>query len=74
MIITGLITLVTAVLFWYIFSLLFQHDTHAACARFFFPDSVTTAYFLTPEERVQAVQRIKVNQAGAENKHWKREQ
>ncbi|KAJ3517410.1 hypothetical protein NLJ89_g522 [Agrocybe chaxingu] len=57
MIITGIITLVTAVLFW-----------------FFFPDSPTTAYFLTPEERAQAVQRIKINQAGVENKHWKRDQ
>ncbi|TFK42325.1 major facilitator superfamily domain-containing protein [Crucibulum laeve] len=57
MIITGVITLVTSVLFW-----------------FFFPDSPTTAKFLTSEERVLAVQRIKVNQAGVENKHWKREQ
>ncbi|KAF9532168.1 major facilitator superfamily domain-containing protein [Crepidotus variabilis] len=57
MVITGIITLITSVLFW-----------------FFFPDSPTTAYFLTPEERVQAVQRIKINQAGVENKQWKREQ
>ncbi|KAK7467393.1 hypothetical protein VKT23_004449 [Stygiomarasmius scandens] len=57
MIITGIITLGTAVLFW-----------------FFFPDNPTTAYFLTPEERVLAVERIKVNQTGLENKHWKREQ
>jgi len=42
--------------------------------RFLFPDSPTTAYFLTLEERVQAIQRIKVNQAGVENKYWKREQ
>ncbi|KAJ2912369.1 hypothetical protein MD484_g8049, partial [Candolleomyces efflorescens] len=40
----------------------------------FFPDSPTTARFLTPEERVLTVQRIKVNQAGVENKRWKREQ
>ncbi|PFH54129.1 hypothetical protein AMATHDRAFT_38116 [Amanita thiersii Skay4041] len=57
MIITGLITLVTSVIFW-----------------FFFPDSPASARFLTPEERVLAVQRIKVNQAGIENKHWKKEQ
>ncbi|KAJ7510161.1 major facilitator superfamily domain-containing protein [Mycena galericulata] len=57
MIITGLITLVTSVLFW-----------------FFFPDSPTTARFLTVEERILAVERIKVNQAGVENKHWKRSQ
>jgi uncharacterized membrane protein YpjA len=44
MIITGLITLVTAAAFW-----------------FFFPDSPTTAWFLTPEERVSAVLRIKVS-------------
>jgi len=42
--------------------------------RFFFPDSPTTAYFLTAEERVQAIQRIRINQAGVENKYWKREQ
>ncbi|KAM6500306.1 Major facilitator superfamily domain containing protein [Amanita muscaria] len=57
MIITGLLTLITSVLFW-----------------FFFPDSPSNARFLTPEERVLAVQRIKVNQAGVENKQWKREQ
>ncbi|KAL0946783.1 hypothetical protein HGRIS_012956 [Hohenbuehelia grisea] len=57
MIITGLITLVTSVVFW-----------------FFFPDSPTTARFLTPEERKLAVLRIKVNQAGVENKRWKKEQ
>ncbi|THU84915.1 MFS general substrate transporter [Dendrothele bispora CBS 962.96] len=57
MIITGIITLFTAVLFW-----------------FYFPDNPTTAYFLTPEERIQAVERIKVNQTGLENKHWKRDQ
>ncbi|KAJ7047120.1 major facilitator superfamily domain-containing protein [Mycena alexandri] len=57
MIITGAITLVTSVLFW-----------------FFFPDSPTTARFLTVEERILAVERVKVNQAGIENKHWKRSQ
>ncbi|KAK7034005.1 hypothetical protein VNI00_012435 [Paramarasmius palmivorus] len=57
MIITGIITLVIAVLFW-----------------FWFPDSPTTASFLTPEERILAVKRIQVNQTGVENKHWKREQ
>ncbi|KAH7920140.1 MFS general substrate transporter [Leucogyrophana mollusca] len=57
MIITGIVTLITAVLFW-----------------FLFPDSPTTAWFLTPEERVLAVQRIQVNQTGVENKHFKLEQ
>lgn len=42
--------------------------------RFLFPDSPTSAWFLTEEERVMAVQRIKVNQAGIENKVWKQEQ
>lgn len=57
MLITGIITFVTAILFW-----------------FLFPDSPATAWFLTPEERVIAVERIKVNQAGVENKTWKRDQ
>ncbi|KAF7440591.1 hypothetical protein PC9H_000937 [Pleurotus ostreatus] len=57
MIITGIITLATSVIFW-----------------FFFPDSPTNARFLSPDERRLAVLRIKDNQAGVENKHWKREQ
>ncbi|KAI0748380.1 MFS general substrate transporter [Daedaleopsis nitida] len=57
MIITGVITFVVAVLFW-----------------FFFPDSPANAWFLTAEERVVAIERIKVNQAGVENKHFKKEQ
>ncbi|KAF9077162.1 MFS general substrate transporter [Rhodocollybia butyracea] len=54
MIITGLITIVTSVCFW-----------------FLFPNSPTTAWFLTAEERVLAVRRIMVNQT---EQHWKREQ
>ncbi|KAF5386728.1 hypothetical protein D9615_001838 [Tricholomella constricta] len=42
--------------------------------RFLFPDSPTNARFLTPKERAIAVQRIKVNQTGVENKHFKKEQ
>jgi len=42
--------------------------------RFFFPDSPTTAWFLTPEERAKAVLRIKENQTGVENKVFKKEQ
>ncbi|KII85708.1 hypothetical protein PLICRDRAFT_178743 [Plicaturopsis crispa FD-325 SS-3] len=61
MIITGLMTLITAVVYW-----------------FFFPDSPTNAWFLTLEERANAVRRIKQNarknQTGVENKHFKREQ
>ncbi|EKM55082.1 uncharacterized protein PHACADRAFT_208608 [Phanerochaete carnosa HHB-10118-sp] len=41
---------------------------------FFFPDSPTTAWFLTPEERVTAVARIRVNQTGVENKRFKKSQ
>ncbi|KAG6820635.1 hypothetical protein H0H93_013834, partial [Arthromyces matolae] len=41
---------------------------------FFFPDSPVSAHFLTPEERVKVVQRIKTNQSGIENKHWKQDQ
>ncbi|KAG9308683.1 MFS general substrate transporter [Chiua virens] len=57
MIITGCITLLVAVLYW-----------------FFFPDSPTNAWFLTPSERATAVQRLKENQTGVENKHFKKEQ
>ncbi|KAI0823552.1 MFS general substrate transporter [Trametes gibbosa] len=57
MIITGIITFVVAILFW-----------------FFFPDSPANAWFLTPQERVIAIERIKVNQAGVENKHFKKDQ
>ncbi|EJD04816.1 membrane transporter [Fomitiporia mediterranea MF3/22] len=46
----------------------------AVCYWLFFPDSPATAWFLTPEERVIAVNRIKANQAGIENKHFKKEQ
>ncbi|KAJ6626487.1 MFS general substrate transporter [Mycena sp. CBHHK59/15] len=57
MIITGILTLITSLAFW-----------------FFFPDSPTNAWFLTPEERAVAVLRIKENQTGVENKHFKKEQ
>ncbi|GAW05484.1 MFS general substrate transporter [Lentinula edodes] len=57
MIITGILSFITAAAFW-----------------FLFPDSPTTAWFLTPEERVTAIQRVKVNQTGVGNKHFKKEQ
>ncbi|KAF8800402.1 MFS general substrate transporter [Phlegmacium glaucopus] len=57
MIITGVLTLITALLFW-----------------FLFPDSPTNAWFLTPAERAIAVRRLKGNQTGVENKHFKKEQ
>jgi hypothetical protein len=40
----------------------------------YFPDSPTTAKFLTQEERIIAIQRVKVNQTGTQNKHFKKEQ
>ncbi|KAH9917079.1 MFS general substrate transporter [Fomitopsis serialis] len=46
----------------------------SVCFFLMFPDSPTTAWFLTPEERVLAVQRLQANQTGVENKRWKREQ
>jgi MFS family permease len=57
MIITGTITLITALSFF-----------------FLFPDSPTNAWFLTEDERAKAVRRIKENQTGVENKHFKKEQ
>lgn len=56
-IITGIITLITAIIYW-----------------FFFPDSPTNAWFLTPAERAIAIRRLKENQTGVENKHFKKEQ
>ncbi|KAF8188672.1 MFS general substrate transporter [Pholiota molesta] len=58
MIITGILTLCTA----------------AAFLCLFVPDSPTNAWFLTPTERSIAVRRIKENQTGVENKHFKKEQ
>lgn len=40
----------------------------------FFPDSPTSSRFLSAEERALAVERIKVNQSGVENKTWKKAQ
>ncbi|KAH7882087.1 MFS general substrate transporter [Phlebopus sp. FC_14] len=57
MIITGIITLILAICYW-----------------FLFPDSPANAWFLTLEERAKAVQRIKENQTGVENKHFKMDQ
>lgn len=57
MIITGAITLATAVAYF-----------------LWFPDSPATAWFLTPEERVMAIERIKVNQTGLGSKVWKKDQ
>ncbi|KAJ3877592.1 MFS general substrate transporter [Lentinula edodes] len=46
----------------------------SVCFWLFFPDSPTNAWFLTPKERALAVNRIKSNQTGVENKHFKKEQ
>ncbi|KIJ29236.1 hypothetical protein M422DRAFT_129392, partial [Sphaerobolus stellatus SS14] len=46
----------------------------AVCVWFYFPDSPATAWFLSHEERIIAVQRLKVNQTGIGNKRFKREQ
>lgn len=71
MIITGALTLVVAAAYWYLFpflcSMLLRHP------RFWFPDSPTTARFLTPRERAIAIERIKVNQTGVENKRFVRD-
>jgi hypothetical protein len=57
MVITGTLTLLTAIMFF-----------------FLFPDSPTNAWFLTEDERANAIRRIKGNQTGVENKHFKKEQ
>lgn len=41
---------------------------------FFFPNSPTSARFLTTDERVKVVLRVRENQAGVENKTFKGEQ
>ena len=70
----GLITLVASVLFWcavYSYHILLLVDLDY---RFLFPDNPTTAWFLTPSERVVAVARVRANQTGIENKHFKKAQ
>lgn len=41
---------------------------------FFLPDNPMTAYFLTQEEKIIAIERLRDHSTGIENKHWKREQ
>lgn len=61
MIITGILTLITAVAYWCVPSLYrWTVHTDRQHVRFFFPDSPTNAWFLTPEERAKAVKRIQV--------------
>lgn len=76
MIITGIITVFTAIVYWYIlyFIQLLLAGTLINIDRFVFPDSPANARFLTAEEKRLAVLRIRVNQTGVENKHFKPEQ
>ncbi|CAE6462461.1 unnamed protein product [Rhizoctonia solani] len=61
---------------WQWFFIITGAITLATAAAYFmwFPDSPATAWFLSPEERVMAIERIKVNQTGVENKVWKKDQ
>lgn len=49
-------------------------STLLCCNRFLFPDSPANARFLTKEDKKLAVLRIKQNQTGVENKHFKWDQ
>ena len=61
MLITGTMTLVVAICFWSVLTAQASGTTVThPLLRLFFPDSPTTAWFLTPDERRIAVQRIKV--------------
>ncbi|KAI0065989.1 MFS general substrate transporter [Artomyces pyxidatus] len=40
----------------------------------YYPDSPANAWFLNEEERIAAIQRVKGNQTGVENKHFKKQQ
>jgi MFS transporter, ACS family, allantoate permease len=74
-IITGLITLITAICYWSVLTIYpLLSSLKTDFPRIFFPDSPTNAWFLTKEERAIAVSRLKANQAGVENKHFKKEQ
>nr|KIR44537.1 membrane transporter [Cryptococcus bacillisporus CA1280] len=44
------------------------------CFWFFIPNNPMTAYFLTKEERIIAIERLRGNSTGIENKTWKKEQ
>ena len=74
----GIITLIASVLFWSGLRVLSMCATLTYVShwmnRFFFPDNPTTAWFLSPDERVVAVTRIRQNQTGLENKRFKKAQ
>ena len=62
MIITGAITLLTAVAFWCVILTNYWASLHKN--RFLFPDSPTTAWFLTTDERAKAILRIRTSFLG----------
>ncbi|RDW74873.1 membrane transporter-1 [Coleophoma cylindrospora] len=57
MIITGAITLVVGICFW-----------------FFIPDNPMKAHFLSKEEKIIAIERLRSHSTGIENKTWKKDQ
>ncbi len=61
---------------WRVFFLITGGLTLVVAVWFFlrFPDSPTTAKFLSEDEQLMAVERIRANNAGLENKQWKMEQ
>ena len=44
------------------------------CVLIWLPDSPVHAQFLTKEERIAALERVRDDQGGTENKHFKKEQ
>lgn len=73
MIVTGIVTFIVGIVFWY-YPHLLSVLLMLILVRFLFPDSPSNAWFLTPEERSKVVQRIKENQTGLENKRFKKHQ
>jgi len=61
MVITGTVTLLTAVAFWYVQVTKLLGWSVPSKNRFLFPDSPTTAWFLTMDERAKAILRIRVS-------------
>ncbi|KAJ9098067.1 hypothetical protein QFC19_006502 [Naganishia cerealis] len=61
---------------WRIFFLLTGAMTFVVALAYWiwFPDNPMNAKFLTEEEKVMAIERIRDNKTGVENKTWKREQ
>jgi MFS transporter, ACS family, allantoate permease len=44
------------------------------CVLIWLPDSPVDARFLTKEERIAALERVRDDQTGVENKKWKKDQ